>query len=86
VVKSPEVAALHKMLSRMDRKVKTAGLQRDINETLNSFALKVRSRDSGDGLWMGISDWYVEYAQLRYCRTICPERMRRLARMLQDSL
>ena len=86
LVKSPEVAALHRMLSRMDRKVKTAGLQRDINETLNEFALRVKNRDPGDGLWMGISDWYVEYAQLRYCRTICPERMRRLTRGLHDSL
>ncbi|UCF17616.1 MAG: transglutaminase domain-containing protein, partial [Phycisphaerales bacterium] len=86
MAKSPEVATLHKMLSRMDRKVKAAGLQRDISETLNGFAHRVKARDSGDGLWTGISDWYIEYARLRYCKTICPERMRRLKGRLHDSL
>lgn len=84
--RNPELITLHKMLVRMDRRVRSAGLQRDISETLHTFACRLRSRDSGDGLWTGISDWYVEYAQLRYCRTICPERMRRLMRGLDDSL
>lgn len=83
--RSPELVSLHRMLSKMDRKVKAAGLQRDINETLNAFANRVKNRDSGDGLWNGISDWYVEYARLRYCRTIYPEKMQRLTRMLHDS-
>jgi transglutaminase-like putative cysteine protease len=69
-VKSPTMVTLHKMLARMDRKVKAAGLRRGLDETLHTFSGRLREREAGDGLWAGISDWYLEYAQLRYCRTI----------------
>ena len=84
--RNPDLANLHKMLAKMDRKVRTAGLQREISETLHAFARRLRTRDQGDGLLTGISDWYVEYAQLRYCRTICPEHIQRLTEGLNDSL
>ncbi len=85
-VKSPELASLHKMLARMDRKVKAGGHRRDIGETLHAFSRRLRKRDSGDGLWTGISDWYLEYASLRYCRAICSKRLQRLTQGLHDSL
>ncbi len=85
-VKSPELATLHKMLARMDRKVKTGGHRRDVGETLHAFSRRLRKRDSGDGLWGGISDWYLEYASLRYCRAICSERLQQLTKRLHDSL
>jgi hypothetical protein len=69
-MKDPSLIGLHKMLARMDRKVKTAGLRRDISETLNDFSGRLRKRDTGDGLWTKISDWYLEYAHLRYRRKI----------------
>lgn len=84
--RSPEIMALHRMLARMDRKVKSAGQQRQISETLNDFSRRLRTRDSGDGLLTRISDWYVEYAQVRYRRTICPKLMQRLTEELHDSL
>lgn len=85
-VKSPELVILHKMLARMDRKVKAAGHRRDVGETLHAFSQRLRKRDSGDGLWTRISDWYFEYASLRYCRMICSKRLQQLTQELRDSL
>ncbi len=75
---APEIVALHKLLTRMDRRVRTAGLRREINETLLAFAHRLRTRDDADGLWARVSDWYLEYADLRYGRTIPPDRLRQL--------
>ena len=84
---SPELLALHKMLARMDRRVRTAGPRREINETLQAFAHRLRARDGGDGLWTRVADWYLEYADLRYSRTILRpglHRLQRLATVLQQ--
>ena len=86
---NPGLIGLHKMLARMDRKVKAAGLRRDISETLHAFSGRLRKRDSGDGLWTKISDWYLEYAHLRYRGKISSghlEQLKQRARGLQDSL
>jgi hypothetical protein len=88
-MKNPSLIGLHKMLERMDRKVKAAGLRRDISETLHAFSGRLRKRDTGDGLWTRISDWYLEYAHLRYRSKISPvhlEQLQQRARGLQDSL
>jgi len=86
---NPGLIGLHKMLARMDRKVKAAGLRRDISETLHAFSGRLRKRDSGDGLWTKISDWYLEYAHLRYRGKISSghlEQLKQRARSLYDSL
>lgn len=80
---NPELVTLHKMLARMDRKVKAAGLWRYLSETLHVFSGRLRSRDSGDGLWTRISDWYLEYANLRYHRTISSQRLQQLHSSLE---
>ena len=88
-VRNPGLATLHKMLTRMDRKVKTAGPQRHLSQTLHAFSGQLRARDSGDGLWTRISDWYLEYANLRYRRMISSKRLQKLQQLaqgLQDSL
>ncbi len=93
-VSNPGLAALHKMLARMDRKVKARGRRRDLSETLHAFSQRLRApdlglKDLGDGLWTKISDWYIEYANLRYCGTISSERLQKLQQLaqgLQDSL
>ncbi|KPK43989.1 MAG: hypothetical protein AMJ65_04250 [Phycisphaerae bacterium SG8_4] len=84
--KSAELVILHKMLARMDRRVKAAGHRRDLSETLYAFSQRLRKGDSGDGLWTRISDWYLEYANLRYSRAICSERLQQLTHRLGDSL
>jgi hypothetical protein len=84
---NPELLTLHKMLGRMDRRVKAAGLERHFTEPLHTFSEQVRQRDSGSGWWRRISDWYVEYANLRYCKEISTERvqkLRQLYKRLQD--
>ena len=88
-VRNPGLATLHKMLTRMDRKVKARGPRRDLSETLHAFSQQLRARDSGDGLWTRISDWYLEYANLRYRRMISSKRLQKLQQLaqgLQDSL
>jgi hypothetical protein len=88
-MKNPRLIGLHKMLARMDRKVKAAGLRRDISETLHAFSQRLRIRETGDGLWTKISDWYLEYTHLRYRREISSrhlEQLQQRARGLQDSL
>ena len=84
--RNPHLADLHRILAKMDRRVKRAGLQREISETLHAFAGRLRTRDPGDGPLVGISDWYLEYARLRYCKTICQKRIQRLTDRLHDSL
>ena len=84
VVRNPGLVTLHKMLARMDRRVKSAGPRRELSETLHAFSGRLRARDSGDGLWTKMSDWYLEYANLRYCRTISSKRLQRLAQGLQS--
>ncbi|TKJ35294.1 MAG: hypothetical protein CEE38_15820 [Planctomycetes bacterium B3_Pla] len=86
---NPRLAPLHRMLAKMDRKVKAAGHHRDFGETLHAFSGRLRTRDGDDGLWTGISDWYLEYANLRYCRAINSERLHQLnqqTQALHDSL
>ena len=85
----PKLIGLHKMLARMDRKVKAVGLRRDISETLHTFSQRLRIRETGDGLWTNISDWYLEYAHLRYRRKISSrhlEQLQQRARSLRGSL
>jgi hypothetical protein len=85
---SLELLTLHKMLTGMDRKVKAAGSQRLFNEPLHAFSQQLRRRDSGSGFWTRISDWYFEYANLRYCRKISSERVQKLQQLykgLRDS-
>jgi hypothetical protein len=70
VAKSPALLDLHRVLTKMDRKVARAGAMRQLNETLHTFSDRLHERDSGDGIWRKISDWYLEYAGLRYRRVI----------------
>jgi transglutaminase-like putative cysteine protease len=89
-VGNPALVTLHKMLARMDRKVAAAaGLKRHLTETLHVFCGRLSERDSGDGLWKRIADWYGEYSNLRYGGPISAEHLHELqqrARGLQDSL
>ena len=88
-LQNPELVTLHRMLNRMDRKVKAAGSHRHFNEPLHAFSKKLRRKDSGSGLWTRISDWYLEYANLRYCKEVSSERVLKLQRFykgLRDSL
>jgi len=81
---NPGLIGLHKMLNRMDRKVKAAGLRRGISETLHAFSGRLRKRDTGDGLWTKISDWYLEYAHLRYRRKINSGHIEQLQQRARD--
>lgn len=83
-VRAPEFLALHRMLRAMDRKVKAAGLRRGFDETLHAFSHRVRTRAPADGPWHGIAEWYLEYADLRYCGRIYPDRLQQLQQRGQD--
>jgi hypothetical protein len=88
-LQNPELVTLHRMLHKMDRKVEAAGSQRHFSEPLHAFSKQLRRKDSGSGLWTRISDWYLEYANLRYCREISSERLIKLQQLykgLRDSL
>ncbi|MBN2594446.1 MAG: transglutaminase domain-containing protein [Sedimentisphaerales bacterium] len=88
-LKNPAIISLHKMLARMDRKVRAAGLSRELSETIHAFSNRLRRREADDGLWTKISDWYLEYAHLRYRGQISSgnlEQLQQRARGLWDSL
>jgi hypothetical protein len=85
-LRDPRLAPLHKMLARMDRKVKRAGQQRHLSETLHAFAQRLLARDSGDGLWTKMSDWYLQYANLRYRKTITSKRLHHLQQLAKTIL
>lgn len=84
----PTIAALHGLLARMDRRLKAAGVRRSLAETLHAFARRLRTVGSSnidcDGHrirdWAEISDWYVEYANVRYGRAVRPEHLETLRR------
>lgn len=91
--RDPSVAALHRMLARMDRRLKVLGVQRPLTETLHAFAGRLRIQDSGRTNshrdWASVSDWYLDYANLRYGGAVrCEhlESLRQRARGLQKSL
>ena len=77
-IQNPSLVALHKMLARMDRRLRGAGLRRHVTETLHAFAGRLRARAPGDERWGRLSDWYLEYADLRYRRSISAEHLERL--------
>lgn len=83
-LKNPAIISLHKMLARMDRKLKAAGFRRDITETLHDFSQRIRIRETGDGLWTRISDWYIEYAHLRYRGKISSRHLYQLQQHARD--
>jgi protein-glutamine gamma-glutamyltransferase len=86
LLRNPAVVSLHRILAGMDRKVAAAGVRRDFSETLHAFSQRLRARASGHGLWRRISDWYLEYANLRYRGPISDQSVRELqqrARSLQ---
>ncbi|MHC4519337.1 MAG: transglutaminase family protein, partial [Planctomycetota bacterium] len=74
----PSLIALHKMLARMDRQLGAVGLRRHLTETLHAFARRLRVHESGDAVWARVSDWYLEYADLRYGRDISAEHLHQL--------
>ncbi len=89
--RSPELRALHKILATMDRKVKSSGARRGPQETLHVFADRIRRSsvvprvsltDLNDD--RSFADWYLQYASLRYCGTITPERLDDLLRHAQQ--
>ena len=89
-MKSPILIDLHKILARMDRKVKAAaGLRRELSETLHDFSGRLRRKEADDRHWIKISDWYLEYAGLRYGKNTSSEHLEKLqqrARNLRNSL
>jgi protein-glutamine gamma-glutamyltransferase len=81
----PAVIAMHRMLTRMDRKVRAMGLRRSPAETLHAFATRIASSRPGDSNLKRREDalrfaatWYSEYANLRYARSISSEQLQRL--------
>jgi transglutaminase-like putative cysteine protease len=83
VQRRPEIVTLHHMLAMVDRKVNTSGARRGLSETLHTFSQRLRTLESGDGAWTRISDWYLEYGDLRYCGSIAPNRLRQLRQRAQ---
>jgi hypothetical protein len=79
VTSAPTVAAMHRLLTRMDRKIKAAGVVRQIDETLYVFAQRLDARDTGDGAWASIAQWYYRYADLRYAKTVRAEQIQDLS-------
>jgi hypothetical protein len=90
----PAVMTMHRLLAKMDRKVKAMGLRRLPAETLHAFAARIASLGPEDRGSKPDSNparlaaaWYVQYADLRYARSISPEqlqRLRRSARIVQN--
>jgi len=78
----PQVRILHKMLARMDRRIRASGLRRGLGETLQAFSLRLRASDTSDGLCTRAADWYLAYAAVRYDRTITPDHVYKLAALL----
>ncbi len=84
LVHDPSLMALHKTLARMDRKLGAAGWRRRLSETLHAFARRLRAHGSDDELWEQLSDWYRDYADLRYCRYVPTDRLEQLQRRAEQ--
>ena len=97
--KGPQLVALHKMLAAMDRKVKALGWRRSPGETLHAFSERLRISEGGeqkteDGGQTAVvrplssvfrmADWYLQYADLRYCRAIHPEGLQQLRQRARE--
>lgn len=97
-VGSPELLALHRMLTAMDRKAGSTGIRRQPQETLHAFAGRVRLCEgepatetvapeppaSGLRPSVSLADWYLRYAGLRYGGAITPDRLHDLQQLAQN--
>jgi hypothetical protein len=80
----PEITALHRLLARMDRRVRAGGLRRRLDEPLHAFSVRLAAQDAGDGSWTAVSEWYRRYADLRYGRRLEPQNVQDLARQARS--
>lgn len=66
----PRLRAWHRLVRRMDRRLKRRGMTRLPSETLHQFAHRIRAQSGPDDSWLRSSaDWYVAYAEARFAET-----------------
>ena len=75
--RDPLLAAMHRQLRTVDRRVAKLGLTRQVAETLHQFAARLRS--GADGRGAAAADWYLRYANLRYAWPPTDQAVRHLA-------
>jgi protein-glutamine gamma-glutamyltransferase len=94
---SAEVLALHRLLALVDRQAAACGCRRQAGETLHAFAARLTTAGSllavagpplpaGAGSpphANGLSDWYLQYARLRYSGVLDPSRLEQLRLAVQ---
>ena len=71
-----DIPQVHEILKACNSNI--TELRRQLTETLHAFAQRLRACDAGDGAWVQVSDWYLQYAELRYCKTIGAEHLEQL--------
>lgn len=71
----PNLAALHRLLAQMDRRMGSRGLTREPAETLHQFALRIGQGDSADDELRQVAGWYVTYAEARYGQAAAERRV-----------
>lgn len=74
---SPRVSELQRLLARVDKRLSRRDIRRRPGETLHQFAERLRALPHP--ALHGLADWYVAYAEIRYCQDESAERVRTLA-------
>jgi len=74
----PDLAALNRILNRMDRRIQKHGLRRPPSQTLRQFARRILESPQLSSLAAPVSDWYMQYSAVRYSDRITAEDLERL--------
>ena len=83
VRRDPAFRELHRLLRRMDSRLRKHNLQRRPDETLNQFADRIVAECTGDGQCRDSAEWYCLYASLRYGEEIDRRALDRLAQAMR---
>jgi protein-glutamine gamma-glutamyltransferase len=83
VPEDPLIAALHRCLAVMDRRLARRNLLRKPNETLHQFAERVAAAGKQDSWLEHASAWYRRYAVLRYGGAMDPDSVHSLREAME---
>ena len=81
--RDPEAEAMRKLLLRMDRRWRKAGLERRSHETLHQFADRLDA--AADAARRQAAAWYRRYAAVRYSGSLDGDHLRSLRNASQTA-
>ena len=84
--RSMQWRALHKLRTRLERRLMQKGLKRQPHETLLAFAQKLTTTELAPNMALSIQHWYTQYNQIRYSKNANASQIEALTHALGELL